>query len=198
MPHILVSKSPSLSTPGINYFISFRSAAFLFVSMVCLNCCPCREPWWMCWAHTLWSSVLWTPLDTHWLLAASKAHKDSLSFPNLLSLSPSASRSPFSSCSDSQIHTGIKRAIEQIGILYLFLCMRKLCRETNTFLSSSSETNWCCCSLFRLMMTFTNSEQFQITSIIHPGTYVQHCAEFSLYCWVHEYGEKLQMNYSFL
>lgn len=51
------------------------------------------------------------------------------------------------------------------------------------------------CSLFRLMMTFKNTEQFQITSIIHLGTYAQQCMEFRPYFCAHEYGEKLPINY---
>ena len=34
--------------------------------------------------------------------------------------------------------------------------------------------------LFGLMMTFKNTQQFQTTSIIHPGTCVQQCMEFVL------------------
>lgn len=42
--HTYPSPNPLHSIPGINYFISFRSAAFLFVSVVRLNLCPCGEP----------------------------------------------------------------------------------------------------------------------------------------------------------
>lgn len=137
---------------------------------MCLNSCPCGEPWWMCWAQNLWSSLLWKPLDTHWLLAASNAHKDSRSFPH-----PFPPPSPLFlslSLSDSQVHKGMMKAIEQILVLYLLLCTPK-----DPFSLSSKDMSWCCCSLFRLMMTFKNTEQFQITSIIHPGTYVQQCME---------------------
>lgn len=58
-----VSSAPPLHSR--NKLFHFCSAHRIFISLRgAWAPSPWRESWWMCWAHTLWSSQLWEPLYT--------------------------------------------------------------------------------------------------------------------------------------
>lgn len=55
--HTCLQKSPPLHSWTKLFHLILVHTIFYSSLRLCLNSCPCGEPWWMCWAQNLWSSV---------------------------------------------------------------------------------------------------------------------------------------------